>query len=328
MNILKISVIIPIYNGSLLISRCLDSVFNQSGNYELEVIVIDDGSTDNSADVVHSYSKTLKYLRQANQGPAAARNRGIETATGQYLAFLDADDYWEAGFLKSTVGFMEIYPEAVAVSVGQMHKIPGKSDVLAPAILRDNPGKYSNPVLLNDFFEFWAEHNHVCTGSVLMRTDIVQKTGGQRPELRITEDLEFWAFLATYGKWGFIPRVLFVSDGGSVTKQIGWLEKNARRWASSPSTEEWERRIVERFSPVKPEGYLKSRGRIARNLSYTMILDGRYSLAQQSIINNIGYLPKDRITRLFVFSAQWSLLWFFVTRIIRFREMKRNIFKK
>jgi hypothetical protein len=108
-----------------------------------------------------------------------------------------------------------------------------------------------------------------------MRTDIVKQTGGQRPELRITEDLEFWVYLATFGKWGFIPKVLFVSDGGAVTKQQGWWVKNQKRWASAPTVEDWESRIIERVPEDRMCSFRRARGRIAKNLAYAMILSQR-----------------------------------------------------
>ena len=107
MSNFKVSIIIPIYNGALLIKRCLDAVYKQEGDFQLEVIVIDDGSTDNTLDILSSYAKALIVLKQSNQGPAAARNKGIEKATGKYLAFLDADDFWEPTFLEETVSFLK-----------------------------------------------------------------------------------------------------------------------------------------------------------------------------------------------------------------------------
>lgn len=318
-----ISVIIPVYNGALLINRCLNSVFDQGNFPNLEVIVIDDGSTDNSTELVRNYSKRVQLFQQKNQGPAAARNRGIEAATGKYLAFLDADDYWDPGFLDSTVEFMEDHQEAVAVSVGQLHKIPGKPDTVIPAVIKNNPLKYPLPLVLEDFFEFWAEHNHVCTGSVLMRTDIVKQTGGQRPDLRITEDLEFWAYLATFGKWGFIPRVLFVSDGGAVTQQRGWLEKNRVRWDSAPTVEEWESRIIQRMKQPLTSGYLSSRGRIAGNIAYSMILSSRYMLARETIRKYAKQLKKSKMNLLLTIASNNSLVWMSLCSLLRKREYNR-----
>lgn len=322
---ISISIIIPIYNAASLIKRCLDSVYDQKGNYKLEVIVIDDGSTDNSVEIVRNYTHPVELFLQPNQGPASARNKGIEAATGKYLAFLDADDYWLQGFLQETVEFLEKNAVPIAVNVGQIHKIIGKPDTIAPAFLRSPLNTITEPLVIPDFFDFWARHNHVCTGSVLIRTEIAKKAGGQRIDLRITQDLEYWAYLATFGMWGFIPKVLFVSDGGAVTREKGWLEKNKIRWASAPSLKVWEERITNKMSRPLSEGYLFSRGRIVANLAYCMILSSRDELARQNVSENIKFLPKGKLTFLFKIASINTLSWSILCFYLRTREMKRKV---
>lgn len=321
----KISIVIPVYNGSLLIERCLNSVFNQIGNFNLEVIVIDDGSTDNSIALLTSYPKPIIILRQENQGPATARNKGIEKSTGKYLAFLDADDYWESTFLKETVTFLEKKQESIAVSVGQIHKIIGKENSVIPQLINENQSINQEGFVLDNFYKFWAKYNHVCTGSVLMRTAIVKQTGGQRPELRITEDLEFWAFLATFGNWGFIPKVLFVSDGGEVTKDQGWFEKNKKRWTSGPTVEQWASRISHKVPEDLTSAFNMAKGKIAKNLSYAMIMSNRVKLARQATLNNKEFYPKDKVALLMVKSSVNKLFWYILAKIIYLRERFRRI---
>lgn len=325
MTNIKISIIIPNYNGALLISRCLDSIFNQIGNFELEVIVIDDGSTDKSLDLLDSYPNPLTILRQSNQGPAAARNKGIEIATGKYLTFLDADDYWKPTFFKETVSFLNDNQETIAVSVAQIHKTHANKETISPSVLKLNPKKFKEPIVLNDFFAFWAEHNHVCTGSVLLRTEIAKQTGGQRTDLRITEDLEFWAYLATFGKWGFIPKILFASDGGLVTKEQGWLEKNKKRWASAPSIHTWESRILKRLSKNLLPSFNLAKGTILRNLTYAMILSNREKEAYENIIENRELLRSDKLSRLMKFSSYTKFSWNILSILINHKENSRKI---
>src|SRR5436305_1029668 len=88
-----ISVIIPVYNGERYLGEAIESVLAQSYHW-LEIILVDDGSTDGSATVAKQFSPAVQVVRQPNLGAGAARNRGIALAQGEFLAFLDADDLW------------------------------------------------------------------------------------------------------------------------------------------------------------------------------------------------------------------------------------------
>ena len=100
MNIKLISIIVPIYNAELYLHQCINSVLSQTYK-RFELILIDDGSTDASLAICNNYTDTrLKVIRQENQGESVARNAGIRAATGDYIAFLDADDWWNKEFLE------------------------------------------------------------------------------------------------------------------------------------------------------------------------------------------------------------------------------------
>ena len=120
----SVSVIIPTFNAAPLIERTLRSVISQNGGHDIEIIIVDDASTDNTLDVIANLAiPSIKILKQdGNHGPAAARNRGLSEATGEFMAFLDGDDFWEPEFLDQTTEFLENHPQAVAVSVMQRHK--------------------------------------------------------------------------------------------------------------------------------------------------------------------------------------------------------------
>jgi glycosyltransferase involved in cell wall biosynthesis len=94
----SVSVIIPVFNGEAFLKEALDSVFEQ-GYDDLEVIVVDDGSTDGSASIAREFGARIRYLHQRNSGPPVARNRGLAVAAGDVIGFLDADDLWTAGRL-------------------------------------------------------------------------------------------------------------------------------------------------------------------------------------------------------------------------------------
>lgn len=100
-----ISVIVPIYNVELYLSRCLNSILNQSYS-DIEIILVDDGSTDNSHQLAESFQNQdnrIKLVRKQNGGLSSARNLGISLATGKYISFIDSDDYVEKDFLESLI---------------------------------------------------------------------------------------------------------------------------------------------------------------------------------------------------------------------------------
>lgn len=105
----RVSVIIPVYNCGKYISRALESVYAQ--NYEnIEIVLVDDKSSDNSAEIILEHKKfhpeIIYYLQEKNQGAGVARNKALELATGQYVAFLDSDDVWKKNKLEKQIDFM------------------------------------------------------------------------------------------------------------------------------------------------------------------------------------------------------------------------------
>ena len=105
----KISVIIPVYNGEIFLEDAIKSVLNQSYD-NLECIVVDDGSIDGSAAIAKKHEQII-YLHQEHKNVAAARNLGIQKASGEYLAFLDADDIWDTNKLETQINYMEENPD-------------------------------------------------------------------------------------------------------------------------------------------------------------------------------------------------------------------------
>jgi len=107
----KISVIIPLYNKSSYIARALNSVLNQTYQ-NFEIIVVDDGSTDNGAKIVRDFiDPRIRLIEQENRGVSAARNRGVDEAISDFIAFLDADDEWMPHHLETIIRLMDKYPD-------------------------------------------------------------------------------------------------------------------------------------------------------------------------------------------------------------------------
>lgn len=317
---MDLSIIIPVYNASKLINRCLDSIFNQSTQYQFEVILIDDGSTDDSIELIKARKEpNIILYQQQNTGPSTARNKGIELSNGKYCAYLDADDYWLDGFIEQTITFLETHKDCIAVNVAQRH-LTTSGEHITPSCYT----KYKKPFILNDFFSFWAEYMHICTGSVTIRAEILKNSQGMRQDLRVTEDLEFWALISTYGQWGFIPKILFVSDGTDVTQSQGWINKMERRWQNAPSIAEWERRIITRL-PNLTESYQKARGRISRNLTYCQLLSNRLSLSRNEALHYGQDFTKDPIGRLMNLAKYTPITWWLLAKFLKYREFHRKL---
>lgn len=106
----EVSCIVPVFNGERYLREALDSILGQT-HAAAEIIVVDDGSTDATADVIAAYSDRVRCLRQENRGPAAARNRGCGAARGSFVAFLDADDLWDETKLERQIARFCARPE-------------------------------------------------------------------------------------------------------------------------------------------------------------------------------------------------------------------------
>jgi len=300
-----ISIIIPAFNAAICLERCLESVFGQTHkNYE--VIVIDDGSTDATTEILRKYSGKITYASQENRGPSAARNHGLRLAQGEFVAFLDADDYWLPDFLSLCMEFFEQYPDVEAVSMGQKI-INWKGEIsINPPILRDGFEKQeARP--LGEFFRFWAAQDHIRTGSCVIRRTLIDRAGPMREDLRLGEDLEYWGYLATFGFWGFVPEVLWVGDSASCAAAQGWRTKYRNRPKMCPSVENWQKRLAPRLKNGDWEGFRQVRGRVARTFAYYKLLGGDF-LGARYIAQCYGSdFPVNLVSRLFKLFAPMGL---------------------
>lgn len=115
----KFSIIVPVYNVEKYIGKCLDSIMNQT-NKDFEVIVVNDGTKDHSMEIVKNYD--VKVINQKNQGLSAARNRGVKEATGEYLLFIDSDDYIEKDLLKELAKSLKNNPDIVRFQIQEVYE--------------------------------------------------------------------------------------------------------------------------------------------------------------------------------------------------------------
>jgi hypothetical protein len=116
--------------------------------------------------------------------------------------------------------------------------------------------------MINDFFGFWARHNHICAGSAMLRGSLIDIAGGQRQDLVLSGDLEYWAYLGTFGQWGFIPEVLLFVDGTQVPRRKLY-QKYYDRYSRCSSVDDWQTRIVPRLKAKDASGFRRVVGRVA-----------------------------------------------------------------
>lgn len=314
-----VSVIIPAYNSASSIEICINSVLNQTFE-NFEIIVIDDGSTDNTSTILLSYKDKIVHLEQNNQGQGAARNAGLEIACGKFVAFLDSDDYWIPDFLATTVKFLEINPEAVAVNTGYIIKKKGEK-IYGPLLSDSDKLIYKGGSIIDDFFYFWGKYDHIRTGTALIRKDTIDKAGFQRADLRISQDLEYWGYIGTFGKWGFIPAPFWVGNPIPSAKKIGWNKKYKKRRKLCPTVEEWEKRIKNRLKENEFVNFKRVRGRVAIGYTHNKILSGNWRNAYSTFLNFSDDMPKNRVFHLMKLGSKlgyWG--WVLICMIFKIRE--------
>ena len=196
----RISVIIPLYNKRETISRAIDSVLRQSPSPH-EIIVVDDGSSDGSGEIVEAMvaaNPHIRLIRQPNGGVSAARNRGIEAASGEYVALLDGDDAWCEGYLAEIVRLMELYPDCGAYATG--FYIVGNGE----RVVADTPRSEGIVDLFSE-----AQRRYVLIPSIAtLDRSLVIRLGGFPEGMRMGEDQYLWTKLARVAKVCTSPKPL------------------------------------------------------------------------------------------------------------------------
>ncbi len=314
-----VSIIIPAHDAEQCLATCLNSVMGQTLLPD-EVIVVNDGSTDHTGFVAEQFGDEIIYVVQEHAGPGAARNRGLGIATGDYIAFLDADDYWLPRFLERTCAFLEQHSGAVAVSCAFKTRLANGDLVSGPPCVRDGVLDPESQVL-QDFFRFWAREDHVRTGTALIRRSVIEHAGGQRADLRISQDLEYWGYLATFGLWGFIREPLWVGNSRAAARTTGWHRKYAERRSLCPTVESWQERILPRLSDEALPHFCKVRGRVAAGYAHSKLLGGSRAEARRIVRLYGDSFPRNRVTTLMQFgSCCGSPGWRLVCWLLSLRE--------
>src|SRR5262245_21557274 len=188
----RVSVIIPTFNCSRFIGQALASVFVQTYS-DFEVIVADDGSTDDTQEIVERYGKRITQVRQANRGPAAARNLAISKAGGEFIAYLDGDDVWYSHKLETQVAFLGAN-KACGIVHSEFTVIDETDRVIHRRFNRETRPEIPPP---QGHCELdLLRRCHIQIPTVLERRDCFRKVGGFDERLKGVEDYARWILLA------------------------------------------------------------------------------------------------------------------------------------
>lgn len=200
---MKFSVIIPLYNKAPYVRKALETVCTQTCR-DYEIIVINDGSTDNSSIIAEEYLNSVdgisyKILQQKNAGVAAARNNGVAQANGDYLAFLDADDWWKPTYLERMAQLIEDYPYAGLYASNYVYYKPGKTHMA----LNIPTGYINYPKAYHE-----SGAMPVWTGATIIPKLVFDEMGGFPIGIKLGEDFLLWAKIALQYKVAFLNEAL------------------------------------------------------------------------------------------------------------------------
>lgn len=198
-----VSVIIPTFNRRERLSRALASVMAQE-DVCFEVIVVDDGSTDGTAEMIRKDFPSVNYVYQTNQGPSAARNRGIERARGEWIAFLDSDDEWTSEKLRTQLYYFEKHP---AYSICQTEEIWIRNGVRVNPMNKHK--KYGGFI-----FEKCLPLCIVSPSAVMIHRSLFEEVGLFDESLPACEDYDLWLRIACRYPVGLVEQNCVIRYGG------------------------------------------------------------------------------------------------------------------
>ncbi|MEW6608546.1 MAG: glycosyltransferase [bacterium] len=207
-----ISIIIPTYNAENFLPQAINSVVEQTYQ-DIEIIVVDDGSTDNTKRIIEPFMDKIYYIYKDNGGPASARNVGIKSSKGEYIAFLDADDIW--------------LPQKLELQINLFQQCQEIDWIHTNLVLIDESGnvigiRKLTEILSGSIFKILFMENWVLTSSVMMKRECLKIIGNFDETLSVNQDYDLWLRLSHYYKCGYLeqPLVKYRIHHAQNTKKI------------------------------------------------------------------------------------------------------------
>ncbi len=261
----QVSIVIPTFNRAHLIGETLDSVLAQT-YHDWEIIVVDDGSTDNTAAVIACYGTAVHYIRQPNAGQGAARNTGIRAACGDYIAFLDSDDLWLPDKLDRQMQVLDSTASAWVYCDG--YEFDGVTGRILGTVGQNNR------LYTGDVLEPLVWGNFVASPTPLVRRSVFAEVGyfDEAPILRNREDWDMWLRIAARYPIELVAEPLVRyrvhSGAGTASESVDIILESKRI-------------VIERAIEREPRRLAHLRSRVLSNLYLTY---GRLSASRGSYV--------------------------------------------
>lgn len=275
MKDMLVSVIIPNYNYARFLREAIDGVLNQT-HPNVEIIVVDDGSTDESRDVLESYGTRIDTIFQKNEGVSSARNNGVRASRGEFVAFLDADDSWRREKLERQVQRFAREPELGLVHVG-VRDIDADGNVLEER-LNGGEGRISDELLM------LTDRGVQGGGSgSMLRRSVFDELGGFDTRLSTSADWDLYYRVSNSFAIGFVPEALlnYRVHGSNMHGNVTVMERDM--------TLAFEKALGGDSSPHTRKCY----GNLFKNLSGSYFRAGKYSDFLRTAVLSLRYRPAN-----------------------------------
>lgn len=288
-----VSVIIPSYNCEEYIGKAIDSVLQQSYN-NIELIIVNDGSTDRTEDIIKKYSTSIKYISQSNQGVSTARNTGILAADGEYISFLDSDDIWNLETLGLQLGYFVSHPD-VGLVYGDMELFDHTGTLSENWLVRAGGPRPEGFIFQELIFQCLFQ-----TSTVMVRREVLDDVGLFDSALPLGEDYDLWLRIAAKYKIGYIPKVL-----------TGYRRRKGSLTASDATLKPWDIAVAEKAlereadeaRKISPRVVKKKFGARYFQAGYSALKEGKYSIARYRLRKSILLIPWNHRVIMYLVAA-------------------------
>ena len=249
---ISITVVIPAYNVEKYICRSINSVLSQ--NYKpIEIIVVDDGSTDETEKVVNIYGKDVCYLHQTNSGCSVARNTGVQSARGDWIAFLDADDEWLPNHLENAAKILNAYPNLRWYGAAANQYIHETGELIAK-YKEKKPGILVEGAYFEDYMMAFPPYAHFSSPTMVVHRSVFKKVGMFDPAKRVGQDLDMWFRIALhFPQVGYShtvgANVYKRSTSTSYTKKVNFERDIGLLKEKEHLARQWGGKVVRRVEP-------------------------------------------------------------------------------